>query len=67
MNENNSVVCVIEDDSSTRESLRDLLRSAGLKVQTFASAREFLTGQPSENAQLHRARCTTDRYMRITN
>jgi signal transduction histidine kinase len=49
MNENNSVVCVIDDDAPTRESLRDLLRSAGLKVQTFASAQEFLTSRPSEN------------------
>jgi FixJ family two-component response regulator len=64
MNENNSVVCVIDDDSSTRESLRDLLRSAGLKVQTFSSAQEFLTGRPSENSQLPRARCTTARYKR---
>jgi DNA-binding NtrC family response regulator len=48
MNENNSLVCVIDDDSSTRESLRNLLRSAGLKVQTFGSAQEFLTSRPSE-------------------
>src|SRR5262249_49204880 len=30
---------------SMRESLQNLLRSAGLKVQTFASAHEFLTYQ----------------------
>jgi DNA-binding NtrC family response regulator len=48
MNEHNPFVCVIDDESLIRESLRDLLRSAGLKVQTFASAQEFLTRQPSE-------------------
>jgi DNA-binding NtrC family response regulator len=35
-------VCVIDDESSIRESLSSLLRSAGLKVQAFSSALEFL-------------------------
>jgi len=48
MNEDNPFVCVIDDDSSFRESLSDLLRSAGLKVQAFASAPEFLTHWPRE-------------------
>jgi len=43
MNENSPLVCVIDDESSIRESLHNLLRSAGLKVQTFTSAQEFLT------------------------
>jgi DNA-binding NtrC family response regulator len=43
MNENNPLVCVIDDEPSMRESLRGLLRSAGLKVQAFSSAKEFLT------------------------
>jgi DNA-binding NtrC family response regulator len=42
MNENNPLVCVIDDESSIRESLSSLLRSAGLKVQAFSSALEFL-------------------------
>ena len=42
MNENNPLVCVIDDESSIRESLSSLLRSAGLKVQAFSSAQEFL-------------------------
>jgi FixJ family two-component response regulator len=42
MNEQNPFVCVIDDESSMRESLSNLLRSAGLKVQVFASAQEFL-------------------------
>jgi len=41
MNEN-PFVFVIDDDVSIRDSLRDLLGSAELNVQTFASAREFL-------------------------
>lgn len=48
MNEDNPVVCVIDDESSIRVSLRNLLRSAGLKVQTFASAQEFLSSPPVE-------------------
>jgi len=43
MNENKPLVCVIDDESSIRQSLSNLLRSAGLKVQAFASAQEFLT------------------------
>jgi DNA-binding NtrC family response regulator len=43
MNEKIPFVCVVDDDSSMRESLRNLIRSAGLSVQTFASAHEFLT------------------------
>jgi DNA-binding NtrC family response regulator len=48
MNENNPLVCVIDDELSIRESLSNLLRSAGLKVQAFASAQEFLTNWPQE-------------------
>jgi DNA-binding NtrC family response regulator len=42
MNEEIPFVCVVDDDSSMRESLRNLIRSVGLNVQTFASAQEFL-------------------------
>jgi DNA-binding NtrC family response regulator len=43
MNEQkNPFVFVVDDDASMRDSLSDLLGSAGLNVQTFASAREFL-------------------------
>src|ERR1700684_3504545 len=48
MNEDNPFVCVIDDETSIRESLSNLLRSAGLKVQAFASAQEFLTNWPRE-------------------
>jgi DNA-binding NtrC family response regulator len=42
MNDKNPFVFVVDDDESMRDSLSDLLGSAGLNVQTFASAREFL-------------------------
>src|SRR6266550_6924460 len=45
MNEDNACVLVIDDDASIRDSLSNLIRSMGLKVQTFASAQEFLTSQ----------------------
>jgi FixJ family two-component response regulator len=48
MNEDNPVVCVIDDESSIRVSLSNLLRSAGLKVRTFISAQEFLISPPVE-------------------
>jgi FixJ family two-component response regulator len=37
-----AVIFVVDDDASMREALQRLLRSAGLRVVTFASAREFL-------------------------
>src|SRR5262244_2910871 len=43
MHKDDPCVCVVDDDWSTRESLRNLLCSTGLTVQTFASAHEFLT------------------------
>src|SRR5882672_36226 len=45
MNEDTPYVFVVDDDRSVRESLRNLIRSVGLNVQTFASAQEFLTSQ----------------------
>jgi DNA-binding NtrC family response regulator len=43
MHEENPFVFVVDDDRSIRESLINLIRSAGLNVQTFASAQAFLT------------------------
>src|SRR4029434_262237 len=45
MNEKNALVFVVDDDRSIRESLKNLIRSVGLDVQTFSSAQEFLTTQ----------------------
>src|SRR5215467_10879962 len=42
MNEKNSLVFVVDDDASTRDSLKDLIGSARFNVETFASAQEFL-------------------------
>jgi FixJ family two-component response regulator len=36
------VVYVVDDDISVREALSSLIRSAGLRVETFSSAQEFL-------------------------
>jgi DNA-binding NtrC family response regulator len=43
MHEENPFVFVVDDDRSIRDSLSDLIRSAGFHVQTFASAQAFLT------------------------
>jgi FixJ family two-component response regulator len=37
-----SLVAVVDDDESVRESLPDLLREVGFAVQAFSSAEEFL-------------------------
>ena len=37
-----AIVFVVDDDESVREALASLIRSAGLQVQSFASAPEFL-------------------------
>jgi FixJ family two-component response regulator len=38
-----TLVAVVDDDESVRESLPDLLRELGFAAQAFASADEFLT------------------------
>jgi len=38
----NAYVLVVDDDISVRESLSNLVRSAGMKVKTYASAQELL-------------------------
>jgi FixJ family two-component response regulator len=42
MMEQDKVVFVVDDDAARRESLKDLIRSVGLRVEAFASAQEFL-------------------------
>jgi len=42
-----ATVFVVDDDASVRAALASLIRSAGLKVETFASAREFLARAPA--------------------
>ncbi len=43
-----AAVFVVDDDTSVREALRGLLRSAGFAVETFGSAHEFLARPPSD-------------------
>jgi FixJ family two-component response regulator len=40
-----SLVSVVDDDESVRESLPDLLRECGFVVQAFSSAEEFLSSE----------------------
>jgi FixJ family two-component response regulator len=40
-----SLVSVVDDDESVRESLPDLLRVCGFRVQAFSSAEEFLASE----------------------
>lgn len=42
MNTSDAIVFVIDDDESIREALNSLIRSIGLRVETFATADEFL-------------------------
>src|SRR4051812_31079701 len=42
MNEDDRLVCVVDDDISTREAIAGLTASAGLRVETFSSAREYV-------------------------
>jgi DNA-binding NtrC family response regulator len=48
MSETCSPVYVVDDDESMRESVGSLIRSAGLRVETLASAQEFLARPRSE-------------------
>jgi FixJ family two-component response regulator len=41
-------VFVVDDDASMREAVSSLIRSAGLRVELFSSAREFLRGKTPE-------------------
>jgi FixJ family two-component response regulator len=42
MSETDAMVFVVDDDAPMRESLKNLIRSVGLRVELFASAQEFL-------------------------
>jgi FixJ family two-component response regulator len=42
MSETDAVVFIVDDDAPLRESLKNLIRSVGLRVEPFASAQEFL-------------------------
>ncbi|WP_374412237.1 response regulator transcription factor [Hydrogenophaga sp.] len=46
MSAREALVHVVDDDLSMREAISSLLRSIGLKVETYASATEFLDRHP---------------------
>ncbi len=50
--QNGRIVSIVDDDASLRRSLRNLLMSAGLSVETFESAEVFL-----ESGSLDRTGC----------
>jgi FixJ family two-component response regulator len=45
MKEQDPVVFVIDDDRMIREGLQSLIRSVGLRAETFSSAQDFLTAK----------------------
>jgi FixJ family two-component response regulator len=48
MRQPDAVIAIVDDDPSAREGLESLIRSAGWRVETFASAQEFLARPPTE-------------------
>ena len=44
-----AIIAIVDDDPSVRQGLQRLIRSAGWKAETFASAQEFLA-RPSTDA-----------------
>jgi FixJ family two-component response regulator len=48
MMETDAIVFVVDDDAPTRESIRNLIRSVGLRVEVFSSAQEFLESNRPE-------------------
>ena len=48
MKEADSVVFVVDDDSSVREAIKSLIMSVGLRVETFETAQQFLGSKRPE-------------------
>ena len=48
MKEADSVVFVVDDDSSVREAIKSLIKSVGLRVETFETAQQFLVSKRPE-------------------
>jgi DNA-binding NtrC family response regulator len=48
MSDTGAPIYVVDDDASVREGVVSLIRSAGLRAETFASAQEFLARPRSE-------------------
>jgi len=58
-----ALIAIIDSDDSLRARLRILLEAAGLKIELFKSAEEYLRKQVSFT-QLHRARRAVARHKR---
>jgi FixJ family two-component response regulator len=50
MTQEEAIIAIVDDDAAIREGLSSLIRSVGLRVETFGSATEFLQ---SWNADAH--------------
>jgi len=48
MTDADAMVFVVDDDASMRESLKNLIRSVGLRIEAFASAQAFLSSKRPE-------------------
>jgi FixJ family two-component response regulator len=48
MTETEAIVFIVDDDAAVRESLRNLIRSVGLRAELFTSAQEFLRSKRSD-------------------
>jgi FixJ family two-component response regulator len=48
MTDPDPIVFVVDDDASVRDAIKKLLASVGLRVETFGSAREFLSSKRPE-------------------
>ena len=48
MKEAEAVVFVVDDDSSVREAIKSLIKSVGLRVETFETAQQFLASKRPE-------------------
>jgi len=48
MKDSDPIVYVVDDDESVRESVKRLITSVGLRVQTFGSTHEFLSAKRPE-------------------
>jgi FixJ family two-component response regulator len=45
-----SLISIVDDDESVRESLEGLLKSVGFRVEAFASAGDFLNSECAARA-----------------
>ncbi len=46
--DSDNIIAIVDDDPSVREGLDSLIRSAGWRAESFASAREFLARAAAE-------------------